>query len=279
MKLGLAIGAVVIAGTMAAYAGEVGRHFQFHRGGERVDADTNNDGWLSRDEASADADRMFADLDRNNDGRITDVDEEMLRQEIEAEVNEAMRDVHIELEGLNEEIEAELEGLDEEIEAQIEADFDGIDQNCETTTETVGATTRTTIVCNHNDDDIRERARDSADRARDHADRARDRAERIHDRQVDRHVRIVRHGDNMIVVPPVPPIPPIPPVPPIPRINMFTDSEADLNGDGAISREEFRAQQLRYFDAQDANRDGRVRFEEPPEAPEPPEPPEPPRRR
>jgi hypothetical protein len=272
MKLGLAIGGVVVATTMVAYAADVGQRFQFHRGGDRVNADTNNDGWLSRDESAADADRLFADLDRNNDGSITDVDEEMLRQEIETEVNEAMRNVHIELEGLDEEIEAELEGLDEEIEAQIEADFDGIDQNCQTTTETVGSTTRTTIVCDSNDDDIRERARD-------HADRARDRAERIRERHVDRHVRVIRNGDHMVVVPPVPPIPPVPPVPPIPRINMFSDSEADLNGDGAISREEFRAQQLRYFDAQDANRDGRVRFQLPPEPPEAPEPPAPPRRR
>jgi hypothetical protein len=102
----------------------------------------------------------------------------------------------------------------------------------------------------------------------------------------DRRIRIItRNGDRLRVhpVPPVPPVagvPPVPPIPPIPAVWMggIDDEESDLNGDGWISREEFRAQQLRYFDARDANRDGRVRYERPPEppvAPEPPQPPEP----
>jgi hypothetical protein len=62
------------------------------------------------------------------------------------------------------------------------------------------------------------------------------------------------------------------------------NGEADTNNDDALSREEFRAQQLRFFDASDANGDGRVRLQvadppEPPTPPEPPAPPEPPRRR
>jgi hypothetical protein len=52
--------------------------------------------------------------------------------------------------------------------------------------------------------------------------------------------------------------------------------EADRDGDGALSREEFRAQQLRFFDASDANGDGRIRFEHPPMPPMPPQPPAPP---
>jgi hypothetical protein len=58
--------------------------------------------------------------------------------------------------------------------------------------------------------------------------------------------------------------------------------EYDRNGDQALSREEFRAQHMAFFDASDGNRDGRVRAIEPPEPPTPPtppEPPEPPRRR
>jgi len=59
--------------------------------------------------------------------------------------------------------------------------------------------------------------------------------------------------------------------------------ESDLNNDGALSKEEFVAQQLRFFDAADANRDGKIKFEPPmppapPEAPTPPTPPQPPRR-
>jgi Ca2+-binding EF-hand superfamily protein len=35
-------------------------------------------------------------------------------------------------------------------------------------------------------------------------------------------------------------------------------AEADLNGDGALSAEEFVAQALRYFDAADVDGDGRI---------------------
>ncbi|MEQ1493647.1 MAG: hypothetical protein ABL932_24195, partial [Terricaulis sp.] len=90
-------------------------------------------------------------------------------------------------------------------------------------------------------------------------------------------------------VPPVPPtpmvapVPPVPPVPPAPFMMLIANSEeGDRNGDGALSREEFVAMHLRFFDASDANGDGRVRFEPPPRPPEPPAPPappEPPRRR
>ena len=69
---------------------------------------------------------------------------------------------------------------------------------------------------------------------------------------------------------------------------LFMNSEeADLNNDGALSKEEFVAQQLRFFDAADANRDGKIKFEPPqmhpeppapPVAPTPPTPPQPPRR-
>jgi hypothetical protein len=62
---------------------------------------------------------------------------------------------------------------------------------------------------------------------------------------------------------------------------MGEDSEADLNGDGVMSQDEFRNQHLRMFDAHDVNGDGRVRahrLPEPPEPPVPPTPPSPPRR-
>jgi len=83
---------------------------------------------------------------------------------------------------------------------------------------------------------------------------------------------------------PIPPVPPVPPVPPAPMFMMMLgdESESDLNGDGALSREEFRAQHQRFFDARDANGDGRVRAHvppQPPAPPAPPAPPEPPRRR
>lgn len=91
-----------------------------------------------------------------------------------------------------------------------------------------------------------------------------------------------RDGDveGVPAVPPVPPLPPLPPHPPMFAMIFANSEEADLNGDGALSREEFRAQHMRFFDASDANNDGRVRYTPPPEppvAPSPPEPPQPPR--
>ena len=39
-----------------------------------MEMDANHDGWLTRAEASAGADRMFDQLDTNHDGRLTDAD-------------------------------------------------------------------------------------------------------------------------------------------------------------------------------------------------------------
>jgi hypothetical protein len=78
---------------------------------------------------------------------------------------------------------------------------------------------------------------------------------------------------------PVAPRPPHPPhAPHAPMLMMlFANSEeADTNHDGSLSRAEFRAQQLRFFDASDANHDGKIRFEPPPMPPEPPASPAPP---
>lgn len=65
---------------------------------------------------------------------------------------------------------------------------------------------------------------------------------------------------------------PRPPRPPIPAMLFLSNEEADLNGDGVLSKQEFVAQQLRFFDAADANRDGKVKL--PPRPPRPPAPPE-----
>jgi hypothetical protein len=74
-----------------------------------------------------------------------------------------------------------------------------------------------------------------------------------------------------------------------PPMMIFAHSgEADTNNDGAISKAEHVAQQLRFFDASDVNGDGKIKVEPPPvpptapAAPVPPEaptaPPPPPRR-
>src|SRR5262249_60892321 len=74
---------------------------------------------------------------------------------------------------------------------------------------------------------------------------------------------------------PVAPRPPHPPHAPMLMMLFANAEEADTNHDGVLSRDEFRAQQMRFFDASDANGDGKIKFD-PPAPPEPPVPPEPP---
>ena len=69
--------------------------------------------------------------------------------------------------------------------------------------------------------------------------------------------------------------------PPMFMMIYANSGEADRNGDGALSKDEFVTQQLRFFDASDANGDGKIKFdpprmEAPPEPPAPPAPPVPP---
>ncbi|MES1158666.1 MAG: EF-hand domain-containing protein [Terricaulis silvestris] len=99
---------------------------------------------------------------------------------------------------------------------------------------------------------------------------------------VEHEVRIYR-DDN--AAPPAPPEPgeppaapnsPMPPHPPMLMMMLLNHEEFDRNGDGALSRDEFRTMQMRFFDAADGNGDGRIKFEQPPEPPTPPEPHAPP---
>lgn len=92
-----------------------------------------------------------------------------------------------------------------------------------------------------------------------------------------RRIEVLRGGPGSEVSIRVPPLPPHPPHPPLMMLLASTD-EADADGDGAVSRTEFLALQLRFFDASDVNGDGRVRALQPPEPPTPPEAPIPPRR-
>ena len=89
--------------------------------------------------------------------------------------------------------------------------------------------------------------------------------------------------DGPPAAPPHAPAPPRPPHPPMGFMMLMSSDEADRNGDGALSKDEFVAQQLRFFDASDANGDGKIKFDppkmpEPPAPPTPPTPPQPPRR-
>jgi EF hand len=77
MRLILALGAAAAATTMIAYAQTEDRTERnvvyIHHGGQ-ISIDADDDGWISRAESSAAADRVFAEFDRNDDGRLDEAD-------------------------------------------------------------------------------------------------------------------------------------------------------------------------------------------------------------
>ncbi len=288
MKLALTLGVAFTAVTMAAAtANTTTRTIIRHGGGPEINMDADGDGWLTRAEATAAADRIFDGMDTNNDGRLTsedrparhhararfhapDVDFDVL---VEGGAGETMvwededggerRVIVRRGEDLTEEERASIERQVERAMAQAERAM----ERAEAQTERAEAAAARAAA----------RAEAHANRAsRDAIRRARE-ATRDSQRHVNREVVVIRaNGDELIA-----PVAPHPPRPPMFMMLVANSDEADTNGDGAISREEFRAQHLRFFDASDANGDGRVRFEAPPTppvAPTPPTPPTPPRR-
>jgi len=241
MRLALALGVAFAAIVMVADA-EADRNtrvFVRHGGSADLAIDANEDGWISRAEASSAAERMFADLDEDGDGRLTaeDRQDDTFEFHIEHDIlegGETRGDLRREIERAHRDAERALR----DAEARV-----------------------------------REAERDAHD-----AERLAETAERRGDRVI-----IIRSGDRIewegpegvpAIAPlaPLPPVSPLPPGPPAALLLLFANSEeADRNGDGGLSREEFLTQQLRFFDASDANGDGRVRFAF--ELPEPPEPP------
>lgn len=299
MRFALSLGVAFAALTLAASAHTdnqrtVIRHHGGGMGDLNIDAD--NDGWVTRAEASAAADRAFDHMDGNDDGRLDSADRRALHT----------FDVHIE----GPEVEV-LEGGDDDRRVRIfrHGDDDIIDrevsraareaeraaEEAERTAERAEREAeRAAELAERHAERFEREAERAAERAEREAERAERHAERA-ERHIERHIvivrgdgdeRVERHRDLIVPVPSVAPVPPVPAVPPHPPMFMMliaNSEEADLNGDGALSREEFRNQHMRFFDASDANGDGRVRFERPtppvpPVAPAAPTPPQPPRR-
>jgi len=277
MKFALTLGVAIAAVTLAASAHTPhARTIIRHSGGETINFDADRDGWLTRAEASAAADRSFDQMDSNDDGRLTSEDRARF-EDFDIEVDVDVEELRAHAEALAGEADGERriiirrgEGLTDEEEARIEVEIERAEREVERAER-------------HAERAEREAER-AAERAERHAERAAERAERG-ERYHSREVIVIRaDGGDHFAVAPTPPTPPVAPVPPRPPMFMMlvaNSEEADLNGDGALSREEFRAQQLRFFDASDANGDGRIRFEGPPAppvAPRAPAPPAPPRR-
>jgi len=291
IALGIAVAALAVAGASAQ---SVSRHVVVHGDSDSVSRiDANEDGWVTRAEASSAYERIFADLDTNNDGKLDDADHREIRIDVDGPNVRIFRsgdgDVRVIHGDLDEETEARVERAIARAEAQADrADLDAI--RAEREAERIEREVERAV----------ERAERDAERAERQAERA--------ERHAERHVQRIRDGNREIIiirgdgeggdwttleggvapVAPVPPVPPVavvapvPPVPPLPFMMLIANSEeSDRNGDGALSREEFVAQHLRFFDASDANGDGRVRFDppRPPAPPVAPTPPEPPRRR
>ncbi len=255
MKFALYLGAAVAAVTLVAAAETSSQVIVRHSGHQDFNVDADNDGWLTRAEASAGADRMFEHMDANNDGRLT------------AEDREAMREMHIRSGGHDIRIE---DGEDGERHVRVIRRGDVEDVEVEAEVERAMAEAHRHV----------ERAEREARRAERRAHEA-EREARDHAGREEHRIVIIRADDDdhhaeHLGVAPVPPAPPMPPHPPMFMMLIANSDEADANGDGALSREEFRAQQLRFFDASDANGDGRIRFAGPPQPPAPPTPPAPP---
>ncbi len=241
MRVTLALGVAFAAMTMAAYAQpDHARVLAHHGGGHDFNMDADNDGWLTRAEAASGAERVFAELDSNSDGRLTPEDHPR---------------------------------MDEDFDVRI----DGAHEGCTTTPEPEGASgeRRVTVICRDGGeaDGARHVERRVVRRGEGEAPRA------PHEVRHDERNGAIIHGGPGEGTPA-----PMPPHPPMFMMMLANSEEADLNGDGAMSRDEFRAQHLRFFDASDANGDGRVRFDPPrhpgtaPMPPMPPAPPAPPRR-
>lgn len=251
MRATLALGVAFAALAMTAYAQpDQTRVFVRHGGNANLDGD--QDGWLSRAEAAAAAERMFAELDSNNDGRLTREDHRGMHEEV---------DVRHGPEG--------LEG--EDCTTNVEpADVAGDGER------------RVTVICGPGAEGGRHVERRVTRRGDDETTETEADGEPV----IERHVTVMRggHGEHAGHAP----MPPMPPHPPMAMMLFAHSEEADINGDGALSRDEFRAQQVRFFDASDVNGDGRVRLPahhraaqapEPPIPPTAPTPPPPPRRR
>jgi hypothetical protein len=252
MKFAVAFAIAALGATgVAAYA-QADHVMMRHHGGPMMDMDANHDGWLTRAEAATGADRMFEHMDSNHDGRLTDADHGPMHEHFNMRFG-----------------------------GPGEPATD--DENCRRTVEPApdGHGQRVTVICHGDGDGPESGERRVIIRRGDH-----DAPHAESGQHVEREVTVITRDDDddAMDAPEAPgtpapphaahaPMPPHAPHAPMFMMLMANSDESDTNHDGALSRDEFRAQHLRFFDASDANGDGRIRFEPPPMPPEPPTPP------
>jgi hypothetical protein len=214
MKKLLLIGATCLIGASVAFADPPAPPKPPGPPPFMAEMDPNGDGFISRDEAGAAAEKHFDEMDTNDDGKLTQVDRPARAHRVIVNRHDTKG----------------KEGRSEE--RRIER----------------------VIIKRGDDSNILE--------------------EDIDIDTGDKRV-IVRRGEGPARVA-------MAPRAPMMVMMIANHEEADLDGDGALSKTEFKAQQLRFFDAADANRDGKVKFDFPvidaPMPPEPPAAPAPPKR-
>lgn len=290
MNLATALGISLAALTVAASASPQTHVFVRH-GGPEATIDANEDGWITRAEAAAAFERIFDHMDSNDDGRLTSEDSPAA---LDVRIRRGEGSLELEGENCTQTVEPRAGAAPTTAGRTVERRITVICRNGDGETER--SERRLTILRGGDalspeehariqreiDEAMRDadRASREAERAERQAERLEEQAERLAERaerQVRREV-IVINGEGNMVMGTAPPVPGVGPMRPPMFMMLFASSnEADSNGDGALSREEFRTQHLRFFDASDVNGDGRVQFEPPPSAPDAPEPPTPPR--
>lgn len=197
----LALGAAGVA-AIADTPPSAPRAERHHRFG---DIDANRDGFVTRAEVQAQTERVFDEMDTNDDAKIDGADRGRFERRI-VEKRVVRTD------------EGKGKGIQEEIEEEVRIEHGGGPGDGE----------RRVIV-------------------------------RKHDGKEGRHHG--RGGHHMRGG--------------MPFMMLMHSDEADTNGDGALSRQEMVTQHLRFFDAGDANGDGKIKFDPPAPAvaPTPPPPP------